>query len=151
MPCHAAMEDKALIISETDTVEKTLKDMKKKKVSAALLVDEQGVYAGLFSLPVLFDNLLPVQVHMAGGSDMTLAAAPGIAKRLLKAKALPVSQFAARKASAVHPQTPLWEGIKLLSENHCMPLVVLDEATAKPLGIVTQESVLAELERMQSE
>ncbi|HCQ71100.1 MAG: hypothetical protein CL570_01940 [Alphaproteobacteria bacterium] len=151
MPCHAAVVKKTLIVSEDETVEKTLKALKKSKGEAALLVDGDGQFSGLFTLASLFENILPVQVNMTGGDDVTLGAAPGIAKRLLKANALPVSHFKHLKAQSVLPQTPLWEGIKMLSDNQNLPVVVLDEQTSKPLGYMTQSSVLEELERMQGE
>ena len=151
MPCHAAIVTKPLIVSEDDPVEKTLKALKKNKGAAVLLVDDEGKFAGLFTLVSLFENVLPVQVNMAGGDDVTLAAAPGIAKRISKANLLPVRQFKHLHVQTVLPQTPLWEGIKALSDNHNLPVVVLEEQTSKPMGYMTQQSVLDELERMQGE
>lgn len=151
MPCHHAMEKKKLVVSETETLEIVLKSLQKQKVSAALLVDEAGLYTGLFTLSSLFFNLLPVQVYVAGGDDLTLDAAPGVAKRLLKAKPLPVGQFCVRRTKTVYPQTPLWEGIQLLGQNQDLPLVVIDQGSGKPMGLMSRESVLAELERMQGE
>ena len=86
MPSHAAIDDKAVTFAPDMEVEKALAELKKKKVDAAAVVGKDKVVEGVFSIPILMKNLLPVSVAMADGIqlDVTVRAAPGIAKRLKK-------------------------------------------------------------------
>ncbi len=150
MPCHAAMIDKFLSVSPDDGVEQTLAAMKKAKTDLAPVVDGAGVTVGSFSLKTLLENLLPVSVNMNDGTslDVHLGAAPGIAKRLKKISPLKVGDLMNRKFVAVHPDTPLWEGVNVLVQNSGMPILVVEPRSGKALGIITTQSALDELTRL---
>lgn len=147
MPCHAAIADHFLAVPEEETVEKTLKALKKNKAPAAAVINADGELAGLFSHHILLTNLLPVSVSVAGMS-VGMEAAPGVAKRLRKVKALPVRDLMSKKFGLVHPETPTWEGLKLILES-ANPVIVIDQESKKPLGMITEESIYEEFERMQ--
>jgi len=150
MPCHAAVIDKPLKLSPDMKVEKALAQLKKKNVEAAIVVDENDIVQGTFSIQVLMKNLLPVSVAMSDGIqlDVTVRAAPGIAKRLKKVYPLTVGELMDRKFNAVYPETPIWEGINYLV-NGVSPLVVVEGDNNKFLGMITNASALEELQRMQ--
>ncbi|MCB1682517.1 MAG: CBS domain-containing protein [Alphaproteobacteria bacterium] len=149
MPCLNAVEKKMVQISPDDEVESAINILKKSKVNAAPVVDEQGKLLGLFSFKGLMRNLVPVSVAMTDGikMDIKVGAAPGVAKRLAKVKPLKVLEVMDRKVLTVAPTDPLWEGVSLLT-NHGGPLAVVDEQN-KLLGIISYTSMLAELEAMQ--
>ena len=150
MPCHAAMTDTFITALETETVERLLKRMNKASVTAATITDENGKLTGLFSLKNLLRNASPVSVSMGGtmSSNITLQSAPGIAKRMQKIKPLTAREFMLTKFQIVYPETPTWEGLKILLDQD-EPLVVIDRDSQKPLGLVTEMSIMDELERMQ--
>ncbi len=151
MPCHAAMLDRFLSIHEETTLEDALEAMKKGNVDFAVVVDDEGVFLGGFSFASLFESLLPVHVDVGGyvHSDITVSAAPGIAKRLLKSYPQQVKFFIDRDVATVSPQTTIWNGLSAL-QNASKPLVVLDDkGNGQPLGVITYASILAELQRMQ--
>lgn len=150
MACHAAMTDKLVTILETEEVEKALKALKKGKVTAAPVVNKEGALVGVFCLNQVFRNLLPLSVSVPGSNnvDILLDSAPGIAKRLRKTKPLKVSDLLKREVNVVYPETPTWEGLKELL-NHGSPLVVIEKESKKPLGVITEQSILDEFERMQ--
>lgn len=149
MPCHSAMIENPLSVKSDEEVGKVLAKMKKAKARYAPVVDEDGRLAGLFSYEILLKNLLPVSVAMADGIqlDVTVRAAPGIAKRLKKVYHLPVGDFIERKINAVHPETPTWEGINFLIL-HGEPLVVVEAETEKLIGLINGESAIDELIRL---
>jgi len=149
MPCHAAIAGKLVTVTSDQLVEDVLKAMKKAKVSHACVVDKDGALLGLFSYGGLIRNIMPVSVPTADGLvlDVKVRAAPGIAKRLQKAYPLPVEQFMERKVRFVNPETPIWEGVSYLIQ-YGAPLLVVDTESNKPMGFITEESALAELERM---
>ncbi len=151
MPCHAAIVEKALVLKADMTIEKALKEMAKKKIDCAAVVDSKGLITGFFSYQILMKNLLPVSVVMNDGVqlDVKIPAAPGIAKRLRKVLPLTVNEIMERKNfPVVYPETPLWEGVSLLVQ-HGHPLTVIEAKTQRYIGIITQESALNELQRLQ--
>ena len=150
MPCHAAIADKHLVLKEDVKVEKALKDLKKANVSFAAVTDKAGILVGFFSYAVLMQNLLPVSVAMADGIqlDVTIPAAPGVAKRLKNVMPLPLLQIMERKSIAiVYPDTPLWEGINIIAQNN-MPLCVIEPESRKYIGLITPQSAFDELQRL---
>lgn len=152
MPCHAAIVEKTMTLSPETEVEAALKDMKKKKADFAAVVDDQGVLIGMFSIQSLLNNLLPVSVAMADGIrlDVTVRAAPGIAKRLKKVYPSKVSELMERRVHVVYPQTPIWEGVSALI-TYGSPIFVVEGESGKYMGMITSASALEELQRMQEE
>lgn len=152
MPCSAAVIEKPLLFMPDVTIEKALADMKVRGADFAIVISEKGVFEGVFSYRELMRNLLPVSVAMADGIqlDITVRAAPGVAKRLRKVMPLPVSDFINRKPFFVYPQTPIWEGINALAV-HGSPILVIEQESQKFMGAITDASALTELMRMQEE
>ena len=150
MPCSAAMTEKPLVLAPETEVEAALKEMKKKKTEHAAVVNKAGVIEGVFSIGGLVRNILPVSVAVSGGiqMDVTVRAAPGIAKRLRKVYPLAVADLMDRKFPAVYPQTPIWEGINLLA-GHNSPVFVVEGENNRFIGMITGASALEELQRMQ--
>ena len=149
MPSHAAIADKHLTIPPDMEVEDALKELKKKKMAEAVVVDESGVAVGLFSLRIVMQNLLPVSVAMSDGIqlDVKVRAAPGIAKRLKKVHPLPVETLMDRKFAYIYPETPIWEAVHHLV--HTSPsLIVVEAENKKFVGMITAESAMAELKRL---
>ncbi|MEZ5813399.1 MAG: CBS domain-containing protein [Alphaproteobacteria bacterium] len=150
MPSHAAIVEKPLSFPPDMEVETALKELKKKKLEAAAIVNEKGQVEGVFSLPILMKSLLPVSVATADGIrlDVTVRAAPGVAKRLKKLYPLSVSELMDRKFSRVYPETPIWEAVNLLV-NADGPLIVVEGESNKFIGIITAQSAMDELKRLQ--
>lgn len=150
MPCHAAMIEKPLVIAPDTSVEAAIVQLKARGSDCAAVVSAGGVLEGVFSIQELMKNLLPVSVAMADGIqlDVTVRAAPGVAKRLRKVMPLPVSEFMNRKPLVVYPQTPIWEGINILVTQGG-PLAVVEGENSRFMGLITDSSLLNELLRMQ--
>jgi len=148
MPCHSAICKNTVLVSYNDTVEKVLKTIKKAKVFAAAVQDDDGNFIGTFSEKVLLSNLIPVSFATSQGVqiDIKVQAAPGIAKRLAKVMPLPVSELMDRKPSTVSPDDPIWQGVATLTK-HGEPLCVVDDK-GKFLGMITYESLVRDLQDM---
>lgn len=148
MPCYEAILKKPVTVSPTDTVEQVIAVLDEHKVSAAPVVDQNGTLHGVFSMKILLSNLIPVSVAMADGIriDMKIGAAPGVARRLAHVKPLPVSELMERKVLTVRPDSPLWEGVSLLT-SHGGSLSVVDE-NMRFLGLITYSSLVSALEKL---
>lgn len=152
MPCHTAMLDKLITVTADQSVEEAMDVLKKSDIDAVPVVDGDGILEGVFSTHILLKNLLPVslttgdELHM----DIKVGAAPGVAKRLKKVKPLKVSELMERKFNVVAPETPLWEGVNLLV-NQGPPVLVIEKESGKLLGMILEQSLIDELERVQDE
>ncbi len=149
MACHAAIAKNFLSIPEDEIIEKALKTLKKSKAEAAVITDAAGKVTGLFSYKILLQNLSLVNVNV-GASSIAVDSAPGLAKRLRKVKMLPVRELMSRTISYVYPETPTWEGLRSVQQS-ANPVVVIDQESQKPLGIITEHSLYEEFERMQDQ
>ncbi len=152
MPCHSAMMDKFVSVTPDQSVESVLALMHKKKADYLAVVDAKGILQGYLSYRTLLKSLIPVSVQLGGGKagDIIVGAAPGIARRLRKVKPLQIAEIMERKINSVHPNTPVWEGVSLLVELGA-PLFILEPESNKLIGVMDEESALAELERLQNE
>ena len=150
MPCHAAIAQKSVTFTPDIEVEEALKELKKKNVDEAAVVDKDGKVVGLFSLMIVMKNLLPVSVPMSDGIvlDVKVRAAPGIAKRLKKVNPLKVADLMERKVATVYPDTPIWEAVSHLVNGHPC-LIVVEAETRKYLGMLNPASAMEELKRLQ--
>ena len=150
MPCHSAIVKNGICVSPDDSVEDVMKTLKKSKAQAAAVVDDDGLFLGVFSLKILLKNLIPVSVAMANGIqvDVQVTAAPGVSKRLSNIKPLSVLEVVERKPTTISMDSPLWEGVGLLVK-HGSPLVVVD-GEGKYKGFVTHESLIESLESVRS-
>lgn len=150
MPCHAAVVKKNVTVAPDEEIEEVLKSIRKGKVNAVAIVDEDGSFLGFFSMKVLLKNLIPVAVSMANGVqiDVKVTAAPGVAKRLANVKAHPVSELMDRKPHCVSPDSTIWEGVSLLTK-YGSPLCVVDDK-GRFHGFITYDSLVENLEGMHS-
>lgn len=152
MPCHAAMIANPPALDSNISVDLALEFMAQRGVDYAPVLNDDGQPVGLFSYRGLLKNILPVSVSMGGGAnmDLTVRAAPGMAKRLKKVGVVSVSEVMDRKFGIVYPDTPTWEGINILTAQG-QPLLVVDRETGKLQGMVNHQSALAELQRLKQE
>lgn len=150
MPCHAAIVEKNLTFSPEDSVEKALSVMEENNCRSIPVVGDDGQVVGVFSIRSLLKNLLPVSVAVNDGVqlDLTVKVAPGVAKRLRKVAGLTVGELMERKIAVVHPDTPIWEGVNLIVQ-YGEPLTVIEQETGKFAGVISERSLLDELNRMQ--
>lgn len=149
MPCHAAMIENPPMVPSSHTVEDALAVMTERGSSFVIVVNDQKQPVGVFSYKSLIENALPVSVAMDGGAnmDITVRAAPGMAKRLRKLDPLAVFEIAQRRFPVVYPDTPTWEGVNLLALQGD-PVVVIDRETGTLRGAITYASALGELQRL---
>lgn len=152
MPCHTALLKNVLQVKPDEKVEVILPKLSGNVDQYAVVIDDEGVLVGYISHRVILKNLLPVSVAAHDGLDLnvTVNAAPGTAKRLKAIKPLAVSEIMQRKFTALHPETPTWEGVNALVKYN-EPVFVVEPGTNKYIGVMNEHSVLEDFERMNSE
>lgn len=125
----------------------------KKGVRAVPVVDNQNKLLGMLSTHQLIKNLLPVSATMEDGLQrlsFVIGAAPGVAKRLRSTSEKKVSEVMAKDIVVVHPETPTWEALRLLTL-YGSPLPVVTSHKGTLVGIISEQSALEELRRLGEE
>lgn len=150
MPCHTAISNVKVTAKLDDHVEDVLSSIREAGATLAAILDDEGILIGVFSYKTLLGSLIPVSVAMANGVqlDVKVTAAPGVAKRLSNVKTHSVSEVMNMKPLTVKLDTPIWEGVSLLTR-HGGPLCVVDD-NDKFHGFVTYSSLLRDLENMET-
>ena len=152
MPCHAAMIKNPITVNIEQNVGEAIALLRKHKIDAVPVINDEGVLEGVFSAQILLKNLLPVEITTGDSLpiNVRVGAAPGVAKRLKKVKPLKVYQLMERKTNALSPETPLWEGVNMLV-NKGAPLMIVEPDSGKLLGMIVEQSIIDEMERVQNE
>ncbi len=150
MPCHCAMISKLITVTTNQEIGEVLTVLEKNKIDAVPVLSESGSVEGVFSVQLLLKNLLPVSVTTGDGmgADVKIGAAPGVAKRLRHVKNIPVSELMDKNLNIVAPETPIWEGVNMLVHQGA-PLLVVESATGKLIGMITEQSLIDDMERAQ--
>ncbi|MCB9991793.1 MAG: CBS domain-containing protein [Rhodospirillales bacterium] len=149
MPCIDAIDKKALTFKEDVSVEDAVAKLKKAKAGAAVVLDKDGKAAGTISFKGLISNLMPVSIAIGGGS-VSLDAAPGVGKRLLKLYPLTVGEIMERQMYKVAPAARLIEAMRSMME-HAAPAVIVENDDGEYLGIITETSIIERLEAASQE
>lgn len=150
MPCHTAMHAPFTISSPDEPLENVLAAMDEQGTTVVAICNEQQQLEGYFTKQILLKNILPVSVNTADPgvlSEISLPAAPNVARRYEKALVQPIYLFMNRNVRTIIPEAQLWEGVKLLTDSS-EPLFVIDHETHKLMGMMTPHTVTEELERL---
>ena len=123
--------------------------------SSVPIVDAAGKLVGQFNFDVVLSNLLPgpITVEAHGLMDANLRldylvdAEDHVARRLGELLPVKLTEVMDQEVHVVHPDTPLWEGIRQLFQ-HGSPIAVVDEETGKLLGLLSVQSVMGELAKL---
>lgn len=153
MPCIDAMIDEVVSLPLDISVEEALHVLDTNKIRTAPVLDSDKSMLGLFGYETLMQAVLPQALSMGmglGRLDFARGAGPDIARRLRKIKAKPLADVMNRKPLVLQPEMSLWETIRTLAKAR-VPLAVVDKETNKFLGIVTERSAIAELERSEAD
>lgn len=149
MPCIDAMIDKVVSLTPDQTVEEAMALLEEKKIRTAPVLDKDDILLGMFGFESLLKEMLPVSARMPEGLerlDFVRGAKPDIARRLRSLKTQTIDNAMNREPVVLRPELSVWEGIRKLAK-HGSPLPVVEKATNKFMGIVTEQSAIAELER----
>jgi CBS domain-containing protein len=135
-----------------DTIGDTLTLLGQHGIRAIPIVDAAGTLVGWFNFDVVLANLLPgpITVEHHGLEDANLRldylvdAGDSVANRLKTLSAVKLREVMSSDVPAVHPDTPLWEGIRMLFQ-HGSPVPVVEESGRRLLGLLSVPSVICEL------
>jgi CBS domain-containing protein len=118
------------------------------RVRSLPVVDDAGIYKGMFDVYDIWGVLLPKAARLEGRSLRDLAFVSSsegqLREKLREAGSHRVSEFVDRDLPAIYPDTPLQEAIRLLYE-HDGNLAVVNRKTGELLGLLSAWEILARL------
>jgi len=158
MHCRNAMVAKAITAGPDDTIGDALALLEQHGIRAIPIVDAGDVLVGWFNFDVVLANLLPgaITVEHHGLEDANLRldylvdAEDSVAKRLAALSAVQLREVMNADVKVIHPDTPLWEGIRMLFR-HGSPMPVVEEAGGRLLGLLSVQSAICELAGLSGE
>jgi CBS domain-containing protein len=157
MFCRNALVPKVITAGPEQTIGDALGLLEKHGIRAVPIVDAAGKLVGQFNFDVVLSNLLPgpITVEAHGLMDANLRldylvdAEDHVARKLGELLPVKLNEVMDQEVHVVHPDTPLWEGIRQLFQ-HGSPIAVVDEETGKLLGLLSVQSVMGELAKLVS-
>lgn len=153
MPCKDAMITNVIEIDPDQTIGQAIDILKSHSIRSVPVVDKDRKLVGYFSLHQLLKSLLPVSVTMEDGLqrlNFIMGAAPTVAKRLQTVKDHRVGEHMDRNIAVVSPETATWEALRLVVK-YGSPLPVVDEKSGVLQGLMSEQSILNELEEVYKE
>ncbi len=145
MPCKEAMTTEILTAAPDQSVAQAVALMDEHGIRAMPVVDSKNNLVGMFGFDPLLRALLPVSLTIGEHEgldlrlDYVLHSSSGVAQRLAKLMARKVSEVMSQELYTVHPETPLWEGVRLLVK-YGSPLPVVREESMFLTGIMTAQT-----------
>lgn len=152
-PCHQSLIDDVVKIHPDNTVTEALEIFKKANIRSLPVVNDEGLFVGLFGLRHLLLSLLPASVRMEDGLerlDFLVGATPAIAKRFRKNMEIKVSELMDKEPEVVHQDTATWEVLRIMALRGS-PVSVVDENSKKFIGLISRQSLLADIENLVEE
>lgn len=155
MFCRNALVEKVITAAPDQTIADALALLEQHGIRMLPVVDAHGALVGEFSFAVVLSNLLPgpVTVETRGLLDTNLRldflvdTDSQVAERLADLLPVKLGDIMDTEPAVVHPQTPVWEGIRRLFQ-HGSPLPVVDPETRVMLGLMSVQSVMCELAKL---
>jgi CBS domain-containing protein len=152
MLCRNALVPQVITAGPDDTIGDALTLLKQHGIRAIPIVGAGDTLLGWFSFDVVLANLLPgpITVEHHGLEDVNLRldylldGEDSVANRLKTLSTLKLREVMSTAVPAVHPDTPLWEGIRKLFQ-HGSPVPVVEESSGRLIGLLSVQSVICEL------
>ena len=141
---------KVITVSENDTVEQALRLLDEKQVRAAPVIDENGVFKGMFSTHEVIKSLVPSYMTQGIQSlDFATGASTVLASRLKKMFRTRVGNHVVEDDCVkITDNTNTWEALRMLTR-YGSPIPVVDRDTKKLIGLISEQSAIEALLKME--
>ena len=139
-------------VSCDETVETALRLIDEKQIRAIPVVDANNVFKGMFSAHEIIKSLVPSYLTDGIGSlDFATGASSFLSSRMKKMYPSRVGDHVtADETIKIVPQTTTWEALRMLTK-YGSPLPIVDEATGELKGLISEQSALESLLRVEDE
>lgn len=145
-----AVED-ILTISCDSTVQDAVSVLDEKQIRSAPVVDDKGVFKGMFSVHELIKSLVPFYIDDMGTLDFAQGASPVLASRLKRMFPSRVGDHvSADDCAKITSVTHTWEALRMLTK-YGSAIPIVDEKTGVLKGLISDQSAMHALLEMEEE
>lgn len=152
-PCTDAMIKKNTVTIRPDqTVKEAIDMFREHNIRNVPVVDVNNKYCGFIGFKDIFKKVLPVAVNLGKGIpnlDFIIGGAPNVAKKMRKTYGLPVSDVMRKGCKTLEPDSATWQALRLMVDEGSPVAIV--EKNKDFIGIVTRQTLFAELENIMEE
>jgi len=152
-PCTDAMIKQTITLSPDATVKEALDLFKEHNIRNMPVVSTDGEFLGLMGLREILSNILPVAASVGMGlpsMDFIQGGAANVAKKLKKSHGDCVKDLMNKDATVIEPDSATWEALRVMVQQGS-PVPVVEKKTNKFLGLISRQTLLAELDVMLEE
>lgn len=151
MACQNVMLINPVTVNDSALLSEAIDLLFKHRIKTMPLVNDHGLYRGLFGIHTLIQTILPRAALLnngAGLTDLTFVhdTLATVSERLTERLKEPVLDFSDRQFTPLAPDESLLETLLFL-HRHRHTLPVVDPSSGRLLGVVTYLGVLAKLTR----
>lgn len=150
MSCGQYIVQNVITARPEEKVSTVLDRIQENQIRVVPVVDESGKFKGFFSVHTLLGAILPKSVtieHGLDNVDFAASAVPMVVGNLADVMKRPVSEFMDTQQATVDVKTHTLEGIRLLYKQNG-PVAVVERATGRFAGILTEQTMLTALQSM---
>lgn len=143
MNAESVMDPHPCILKPTDTIKIACKYIMDNRYRALPVVDDDGVYLGIFGVNCLVRLVLPKAAVMEKGLDSVSfinESLHDLHEHLIEVEDEPISICMNREITTVTPDTPLVETMLILYRTH-RSIPVVDEESGKLMGMISYFNV----------
>jgi CBS domain-containing protein len=141
-----------VFVRPEDKVEAALALIQKHNIRATPVVDTDGQYVGMFSIHQIIKSLLPRSAtmdHSLDTLDFMPDFMPELLKKFIDIQLLRISDVMDTTVQPMTGKLPHVEGILKLYR-HGSPIPVVEKGTKKFIGILTEQAIIEELQKLGS-
>lgn len=141
---HMIIENPITLHPE-DSVEHGMKMLKKHGIRTIPVVNDDGVFLGMFSSQEIIEHLVPLAGFLGESLEFAVGAAPDLAERLREFQPLKVEQFTEKNIYHIKPTTHTWEALRSLVK-YGSPLPIVDDKDGhKFIGLISEQKAVESL------
>lgn len=138
-------------VSVDNTVEEAIHFLNEKEIRAAPVVDNDGVFRGMFSEHEILKNLVPSYIDGLQTLDFATGASTVLAARMKRMFPSRVGDHVScEDCVKIDHTSPTWEALRVLTR-HGSPLPIVDPKTGKLKGLISDQSAVKALLAMDTE
>ena len=139
MTAESVMDPNPTVLKPTDTIKTAAKYIMDNRYRALPVVDENGVYLGIFGVNCLLRLVLPKAVMMESGLEnvgFIHESLHDLHERLMEVENHPITECLHSDITTVTPNTPLVETLLLLYRTR-ISIPVIAPGTGKLVGMIS--------------
>ena len=129
-----------VVLNPNSTVGEGFETLNKHKIRCAPVVDDKGVFVGMFSVHEMIAHLIPVVGELGLNLSFAVGSAPDIADKLNSFFPKSIMDFTDKDAYRLKGTVHTWEALRALTK-YGSPLAVVRDGDDEFVGLISEQAV----------